>query len=175
MCNLLEIDMTSLIQYARKFFGKLTFLTFFRKILRMNRDESVWVHPFSAYTKFSEKLTFLTPTYVCVSGGKKYQFFGKFCVRTTWMIPNKMSYITYVYPLKLNNKDSRTTALCKKTPSQIFGRVLNLPLHFASFRNQYKKDYVLVSFVLIFTTQQMCTCSKSTIETLEKGVTYVQN
>ena len=62
MCNLLEIDMTSLIQYARK-------------------------------------------------------FFGKFCVRTTWMIPNKMSYITYVYPLKLNNKDSRTTALCKKTPS----------------------------------------------------------
>ena len=39
--------------------------------------------------KFYKKLTFLTPdthTYVCVSGAKKYQFFGKFCVRTKWII-----------------------------------------------------------------------------------------
>ena len=43
----------------------------------------------SRYTKFSKKITFLTPdtdTYVCVSGGKKYQFFGIFCVRTKWYI-----------------------------------------------------------------------------------------
>ena len=26
--------------------------------------------------------------YVCVSGGKKCWFFGKFCKRTKWMIPN---------------------------------------------------------------------------------------
>ena len=35
------------------------------------------------HAKFSEKLTFLPPdthTYVCVSRGKKYQFFGKFGV-----------------------------------------------------------------------------------------------
>ena len=31
--------------------------------------------------KFYKKLT-----YVCVSGAKKYQFFGKFCVRTKWII-----------------------------------------------------------------------------------------
>ena len=37
-------------------------------------------HPFSKYAKFSEKLTFLTTCYA--------QFFGKFCVRTKWMIPN---------------------------------------------------------------------------------------
>ena len=39
-------------------------------------------HPFSTYAKFSKKLTFLTSWYVCVSGGTKYQFFGKFCVCT---------------------------------------------------------------------------------------------
>ena len=29
-------------------------------------------------------------TYVCVSGGKKYCFFRKFCVVTKWMIPMKV-------------------------------------------------------------------------------------
>ena len=33
------------------------------------------------FVKFYKKLT-----YVCVSGAKKYQFFGKFCVRTKWII-----------------------------------------------------------------------------------------
>ena len=33
-------------------------------------------HSFSTYAKFSEKLT-----YACVSGAKKFYFFGKFCVR----------------------------------------------------------------------------------------------
>ena len=49
-------------------------------------------HSFSAYAKFSEKLIFLTPWYshvVCVSGGKKFLFFGKFCARTKWMIPDR--------------------------------------------------------------------------------------
>ena len=42
-------------------------------------------HSFTTYSKFSEKLTFLsadTHTYACVSGGKKCYFFGEFCVRT---------------------------------------------------------------------------------------------
>ena len=29
--------------------------------------------------------------YVCVSGGKKCWFFGKFCVRTKWMTPYQKS------------------------------------------------------------------------------------
>ena len=33
-------------------------------------------HSFSTYAKFSEKLK-----YACVSGAKKFYFFGKFCVR----------------------------------------------------------------------------------------------
>ena len=33
-------------------------------------------HSFSTFAKFSEKLT-----YACVSGAKKFYFFGKFCVR----------------------------------------------------------------------------------------------
>ena len=33
-------------------------------------------HSFSTYAKFYEKLT-----YACVSGAKKFYFFGKFCVR----------------------------------------------------------------------------------------------
>ena len=39
--------------------------------------------------KIFQKITFLTldtDTYVCVSGGKKYQFFGIFCARTKWYI-----------------------------------------------------------------------------------------
>ena len=39
---------------------------------------------------FLKNYYFLPPdmhTFVCVSGGKKCQFFGKFCVRTKWMIP----------------------------------------------------------------------------------------
>ena len=46
-------------------------------------------HSFSTYAKYSEKLIFLTldtHTYVCVSRGKKCYFFGRFCVRTKWMI-----------------------------------------------------------------------------------------
>ena len=46
-------------------------------------------HSFSAYAKVSGKLTFLTPWYahMCVSGGKRCSFFGKFCIRATWMTP----------------------------------------------------------------------------------------
>ena len=39
---------------------------------------------------FPKNQHFLPPdmhTYVCVSWGKKCWFFGKFCVRTKWMIP----------------------------------------------------------------------------------------
>ena len=46
-------------------------------------------HPFSTYTKFSVKVKFLTSDthiYVCVSEGKKYYFYRKFCVCTKWMI-----------------------------------------------------------------------------------------
>ena len=37
-------------------------------------------------------LTFFTPWYV--SGGKKYQFFRKFCERNKWMIPTFLSHST---------------------------------------------------------------------------------
>ena len=56
---------------------------------------TLWYYDFDLsnkyiYTEFSEKKCFLPPdkyTHVCVSGGKKYKFFGKVCVYTTWMIP----------------------------------------------------------------------------------------
>ena len=68
-----------------------------RKISALGHDsfKRILGHPFSTYTKFSEKLTFLTPwcahicvhvpdthIYVCVSGGKKCWFFRKFYVGT---------------------------------------------------------------------------------------------
>ena len=48
------------------------------------------VHPFSTYAKFSEKLLCLTPlicTHMCAYQGVNVSFFGKFCVRSKWMIP----------------------------------------------------------------------------------------
>ena len=48
-------------------------------------------HPFSAYAKFSEKLTFLTTWYAHVRVRIRVQkcyYFGTFCVRTKWMIGN---------------------------------------------------------------------------------------
>ena len=75
--------------------------------------------------KFSQKLTFLPPytqTYVCVLGGKKCYFYGKFCVRTKWMtlkvlrpeknfgrllIPFNI-IIWSVYLFKVNNGKTRT-------------------------------------------------------------------
>ena len=67
----------------------------------------VWGHLFSTYTKYSEKLTFLTPwnehvrvRIVCLSGGKKCSFFGKFCVRINWIIPIQecklFSFFSYI-------------------------------------------------------------------------------
>ena len=42
-------------------------------------------HSLNAHSKFSESLHFLAPdmhTYMRISGGKKYRFFGTFYVRT---------------------------------------------------------------------------------------------
>ena len=62
-----------------------------------------WSHPISTYAKFFEKLIFLTPDmhiYVCVSGGKKCQFFGKFCVRTKRINPLTLfSFFTLIFAL----------------------------------------------------------------------------
>ena len=47
-------------------------------------------HPLSAYAKFPEKLTFLTPWYAHVpvlTRGLEMLVFGKFCVFTSWMAP----------------------------------------------------------------------------------------
>ena len=41
--------------------------------------------------KIPRKLTFVT--YVCVLGGKKCCFFGKFCVRTKWIISNLYQFL----------------------------------------------------------------------------------
>ena len=70
----------------------------------LDRPEKLyWDHPFGTYVKFFEKLKFLTPwyvqvrVYVPVSGGKKYQFFGKFRVRTKRMIPYKSFILTDMF------------------------------------------------------------------------------
>ena len=63
-----------------KLFGKTSNLFFFweEKIQKQNNTWGQWrKHHIWSYH-----------TYVCVSGGKKCQFFGKFCVRTKWMTPN---------------------------------------------------------------------------------------
>ena len=57
-----------------------------QKILSFQKTSELlhlWDHLFSTQAKFSEKRTCVC---VCVSGGKKCQFFGKFCIRTKWMI-----------------------------------------------------------------------------------------
>ena len=63
---------------------------FIHKILRTFWSRN---HPFGKYTKFSEKLLFLTPlnthTNMCVPGGKKGKFFEIFCVQAACMIPYK--------------------------------------------------------------------------------------
>ena len=47
-------------------------------------------HSFNMFAKFSEKLTFFLPpvmqTCVCVSGRKKYYFFGKFFILNEWSL-----------------------------------------------------------------------------------------
>ena len=45
-------------------------------------------HPFSTYAKLSEKLPNM-----CVSDGQTGQFFGKFCLRTKWIIPTSKSNV----------------------------------------------------------------------------------
>ena len=49
-------------------------------------------HSFSTYENFPKNELFLLPdthTHVCVWGGKKCSFFGKFCVLIKWMIPKE--------------------------------------------------------------------------------------
>ena len=49
-----------------------------------------WVHPFSTYAKFSEKLKFLTPWCAHVRvriKGWEILVFRKFCLRTKWINP----------------------------------------------------------------------------------------
>ena len=53
---------------------------------RKSETQIVKDHPFSTYAKSSEKLTFLTPWYA--HERKNCSFFGKYCVRTKWMITN---------------------------------------------------------------------------------------
>ena len=37
---------------------------------------------------------------LCLSGYKKYQFFGKFCVRTKWLAPYVIKFEAGFYPLR---------------------------------------------------------------------------
>ena len=51
---------------------------------------SIWDYLFSAYAKFSHKITFLTPdthTSMSVSGGQRCYFSRKSCVCTKWIMP----------------------------------------------------------------------------------------
>ena len=70
---------------------------------------SVRVHLFSTHAKFFENYHFLpldTHTYVCVSGDKNFYFFGKFCFRTKWMIPNDSATLCKNCSLILRTKSS---------------------------------------------------------------------
>ena len=87
--------------YWSLFHSKARFMYYVSSVKTFNRCFSVkktqdsirvWGPSFSTYAKFSEKLTFLVPWYTHVglpisgSGVKKCYFFGKYCVRTKWMI-----------------------------------------------------------------------------------------
>ena len=56
-----------------------------RYFKRMSHS-TISCHPFSKYAK-------LTYTYMCVSGGTKCKFLGKFCVHTTWMTPYDIFFL----------------------------------------------------------------------------------
>ena len=66
-----------------------TFKFYFQWLLDLV-DIHLGDHSFSRQANFSVELVFFIPPdtqmCVCVSGGKKCQFFGEFCVRTEWMI-----------------------------------------------------------------------------------------
>ena len=83
------------------FLANVPFISIFSSVLQqLQRD-----HSFSTFAKFSEKITFLTPDthiYMCVSRGKKCQFFGKFCVCTKSMIPNEY------WSIEINDNNTET-------------------------------------------------------------------
>ena len=61
-------------------------------------------------------------TCVCASGGEKYVFLEKFCVRTRWMIPKIIASAIMVGPLYIIHVYFITSVLAvnyffKKTPS----------------------------------------------------------
>ena len=67
----------------------------------------------NTYTTLSEKTNTSSPDthkYVFVSGDKNYYFFGKFCIRTKWMIQNCLPIFTlkrilwYLLPIHWNSK-----------------------------------------------------------------------
>ena len=65
-----------------------------QQISKMFRNSD---HSFSTYAKFSEKLTFLTRT-CSYQGVRNASFFGNFCVRTKWLIPNKKhDWVSFVF------------------------------------------------------------------------------
>ena len=55
------------------------------------------------YAKLSRDIPYLAPSGVCVSGGYKYYFFGKICLRTNWMISiykhEELLLLTFTYIL----------------------------------------------------------------------------
>ena len=94
-------------------------------------------HPFSTYTKFFEKITFLT--YVCVSGGKKCLFSKKFAYVLNWWPKEGIKMenvlpcflIWSIFELKIT-----VTIICK-----FFWRVLT---ELSSFLNFVKKSLRLI-------------------------------
>ena len=114
-CNNKKPLNIALLLISKKYLS--SYLQFGRFIQFPSVDSShflwFWDHPFSTYAKFSEKLRFLPPdtyTNVCVSGGKKSQFFGNFRVRTRWMIPFVIHNIFAIPFLVITNVFIKTCA-----------------------------------------------------------------
>ena len=71
----------------------------FKHLLALARKSLRGDHSRSSYTRFPKNYYFLRPDRHTWSGGKKYQFFEKFCVCTNWMIPNQIQE-RIRYPVK---------------------------------------------------------------------------
>ena len=64
-----------------------------KKIVILNSRVTLGTIPLVGTQRFPKKSYFLHPDtrmHVCVSGGKKRDFFGNFCARTKWMIPKQL-------------------------------------------------------------------------------------
>ena len=110
--------------------------------------------------------------YVCVSGGKQCTFFGKFCVRTNWMIPSYFLHlIEGVNPLTACNPDETELLSEFYQPRTVIltlasDFIVKCSDHFSALTQHIKGDIVEEDNASVrFWNLQTFTCSKSTVKT----------